>query len=326
MNSTALTRARSLSVFRALLFVLAVVGAAHGHPQNKTPSTISESDAVIAVDVRLVILHATVRNKNGGIVSGLKERNFKVEEDGKPQTIRDVRSEDIPVAVGLVVDNSASMRRKLVDVASAAVAFARAGNPDDEMFVVNFNEHVSLGLAETMSFSASARDLENAIRTPLPPGRTALYDAVTAGLTHLRKSSRERKVLVVMSDGGDNASKSTLDQVLQDIWRSDVAIYTIGLFDQDNEERNNRVLQRIASASGGASYFPAVARQATDICQQIAQDIRTQYTLAYSPSNQEFNGRLRRITVRAVGAHGENLRVRARTGYIASAAPAEVQR
>jgi Ca-activated chloride channel homolog len=165
--------------------------------------------------VTVVVLHVSVWNKRGGIVSGLRGENFKITEDGVSAVHRQLSPEELPAAVGLVIDNSSSMGTKLSGVTAAAVAFARSSNSDDEMFVVKFNEHVSLELADTALHSGTAAALENAIRNPLPPGRTAPYDAIAAGLAHLRESTKERKALVVISDGGDNASKITRNDLLQ---------------------------------------------------------------------------------------------------------------
>jgi VWFA-related protein len=268
--------------------------------------------------VRLVVLHTSVRKNKGGIVSGLQERNFRVDEDGQPQVIRAFHLEDVPVAVGLVVDNSGSMTKKRSDVTAAAVAFARSSNQADQMFIVNFNENVTFGLPDTKLFSASVGELERALLKPAPPGRTALFDAISGALAHVQQSGNERKVLVVISDGGDNASRRTLHQVLQDIARSDVTIYTIGLFDEDNPDLNPQVLRRIAKASGGEAFLPRMPADAVQICERIAKDIRTQYTISYSPSNQTFDGGRRTIKVTVTGNHGAKLQARTRTGYIAS--------
>jgi Ca-activated chloride channel homolog len=219
--------------------------------------------------------------------------------------------------VGLVIDNSSSMGRKLGDIRAAAVAFARSGKVDDAMFVVGFSEHVALSLPDTALLAASSANVESAIRSPMPPGRTALYDAIAAGLAHLRESTRERKALVVISDGGDNASK-TNNGLLQQIWRSNV--YAIGLFDEANPSGNANVLRRISSASGGERYLPASSADAVGICERIAHELRNQYTISYSPSNQTFDGRLRTIKVNATGSRGEKLMARTWTGYIADPA------
>jgi VWFA-related protein len=267
--------------------------------------------------VRLVVLRASVRDKKGAILTGLRESNFNIVENGRPQHIGAFNFEDAPVAAGLVVDNSGSMKSKQRDVIAAAVEFARTSNPDDEMFVINFNERTAFGLADTKLFSASSADLERALLTPVPAGRTALYDAIGSALVDLRKSNLERKVLVVMSDGGDNASIRTFKQVLQDVAQSDVTIYMVGFFDEDDPDRNRRVLRQIASASGGEAFLPKSSAEAVTICRRIAKDIRSRYTISYSPSNQVFDGKYRDIRVTATGQRGEKLQVRTRAGYLA---------
>ena len=174
----------------------------------------------ISVDVRLVVVHAAVRDHRGGFVSGLRQQDFRVFEDGVAQPIRFFQHEDVPVAVGLVVDDSGSMRAKRKDVAAAALAFVRASNPQDQMFVINFNERASFGLPAGQPFSASPAALAAALDCAPAPGKTALYDAILAGLAHLEKSTLDKQVLVVISDGGDNASRHTLRQVLAAAARS----------------------------------------------------------------------------------------------------------
>jgi len=275
-------------------------------------------DSIISVDVNLVVLHPTVLDRNGGFVSGLQKENFHVYEDGAPQVIRGFDHEDVPVAVGLAVDNSGSMGRKRKDVTTAALAFVRASNPRDEMFIVNFNERVSFGLPDTRLFSASRHGLEGALNGVPASGRTALCDAVEAGFDHLKKASLDKKVLIIISDGGDNASHHKLGQVLEDAERSDVMVYTIGLFDEAEEGRSPGVLRKIARATGGEAYLPKETREVAPICEQIAADIRNQYTIAYTPSKQKLDNAPRTIKVTATGARGERLLVRTRSGYLAS--------
>ena len=272
----------------------------------------------ITVDVNLVLVHATVRDRQGGFVSSLRKENFKVFEAGRAEAIRVLQDEDVPVAAGLIVDNSGSMGRKRKDVTAAALAFARASNPRDELFVVNFNERVSFGLQDTEAFSASAAKLEAALNGVPASGRTALYDAIDAGLAHLGKSSLEKKVLLVVSDGGDNASRHTLNQVLESAARSQAMIYAIGLFDENDPDRNPGVLKRLARVTGGESYLPAETSQVAPICERIAQEIRHQYAIGYVSSNQKLDNSFRTIQVVAKGPHGEKLLVRTRSGYIAS--------
>ncbi|MGA2725483.1 MAG: VWA domain-containing protein [Bryobacteraceae bacterium] len=270
------------------------------------------------MDVNLVVLHAIVRDRKGGLASGLPKENFHVFENGAPQEVRVFQHEDVPVAVGLIVDNSGSMGPKRKDVTAAALAFVRSSNPRDEMFVVNFNERVSFGLPDTQLFSASAAELERALNGVRANGKTALYDAIDDGLAHLRQATPDKKVLIVISDGGDNASRHTLGQVLEGVERSDAIVYTVGLFDEFDAGRNPAVLRRIARATGGEAFLPEETSRVVPICERIAQDIRNQYTVGYMPSNRKLDNSYRTISVTATGQHGEKLLVRTRAGYIAS--------
>jgi VWFA-related protein len=272
----------------------------------------------ISVDVDLVVLHASVRDRKGGFVGGLGKENFRVFEIGVPQEIRVFQYEDVPVAVGLIVDNSGSMRRKKRDVTAAAMAFVRSSNPQDEMFVVNFNERTSFGLRDTELFSASPSELERALTGVPAKGKTALYDAIEVGLAHLQKAMLDKKVLIVISDGGDNASQHTLAEVMESLGRSNAIVYTVGLFDEYDLDSNPGVLKRIARATGGEAFLPNELSKVVPICERIAKDIRSQYTIGYVPSDHKLDNTYRTITVVATGKHGEKLPVRTRTGYIAS--------
>lgn len=280
---------------------------------------VDPEGANFSADVNLVVLHATVRNRKGGFVSGLHQQNFQVFEDGQLQTTRLFQHEDAPVAVGLVVDNSGSMRSKRKDVTAAALAFVRSSNPHDQMFIVNFNEHVTFGLPNTELFSASSAELEGALNGVPAAGKTALYDAILAGLDHLKNATLDKKVLIVVSDGGDNASHHTLPQVLEAAGRSDAIIYTIGLFDEYDEDSNPGVLKKIARATGGEAFLPHEIPTVIGICERIAMDIRNQYTIGYIPSNRTFDNAYRTIRLAATGSHGQKYLVRTREGYIAAA-------
>jgi Ca-activated chloride channel homolog len=314
MNSSSQRRTRKQSPLWVRLFFISTVVAAAAQAQAAPPPT----DLTISVEVRLVALQVTVRNGKGAIATGLGPRNFKVYENGILQTLRSFRAEDIPVAVGLIVDHSGSMRSKLPDVTAAAVAFTRASNPNDDIFVVRFNERVTLGLPDTKLFSASPAELGHALMRSHAAGETALYDAVSSALTHIQKSTIDKKVLIVISDGADNASKHSLEQALHQIEESDVEVYTIGLFDAEDPDTNSHVLRHLAGAGGGDAFLPKQSADAVGICESIAKDIRTQYTLTYSPSDQAFHGEYRGIRVRVSGDNGAKLKARARAGYIAT--------
>ena len=307
-------------VVLALSLCVAIAARSEPRQQGSAPPAAGDgsSGPTISVEVNLVVLHATVRNAAGGFVSGLQEPDFRVYEDGRPQTIRLFRHEDAPVAVGLIVDNSGSMVRKRTDVAVAALAFVRSSNPADQIFIVNFNEHATFGLPDSTPFSADGSELVAALMGVPASGKTALYDAIEAGLDHLKKATYSKKALIVVSDGGDNASAHTLNDVLQDAGRSDAMIYTIGLLDEYDRESNPRALKQVARATGGEAFFPKETKAVIAICRGIAQDIRNQYTIGYAPDNNNLDGGYRRIRVIIAGRRGGHLSVRTREGYIAS--------
>jgi VWFA-related protein len=273
------------------------------------------------VDVDLVVLHVTVADRQGGFVSDLGKHNFVVYEDGRPQPIKLFRNEDIPVTVGLVVDHSTTMRTKLAEVAAAARTFVQSSNPEDEMFIVNFNEKVKLGLPGTIRFTNSTAELENAITAATSGGQTALYDAIAKGLEELQAGSRDKKVLIVVSDGGDNRSARSLAQVMSLAQQSSAIIYTIGLFDEEDPDRNPGVLKRLAQATGGEAFVPGRLNEVVSICERIARDIRHQYTIGYVPSNPARDGSYRAIRVVAGSTGHDGLSVRTRAGYRAGGEP-----
>jgi VWFA-related protein len=271
------------------------------------------SQADFAIDANLVVLQVTVTDRQGKPARNLAKSAFQVSEDGVPQSVTLFRHEDAPVAVGLVVDNSGSMRRKLPEVVAAADEFARSSNPEDRMFVVNFNEHVSLGLPAGEDFVSSPDQLKAAMLRIHAKGETALYDAVLVALDHVRKSGLQKKVLIVLSDGGDNASTHGFPEVLAAIQRSDVLIYTVGLFDVYDEDRNPDILRQLAKESGGQAFFPKEIPQVASVLQDVSRDIRNQYTLGYGPTNEKRDGAYRRITVKL----GDHWTARTRAGYLA---------
>ena len=272
----------------------------------------------IRTSVDLVVLRAIVRDHKGAPVSGLTRESFQVYEDKVPQQIESFSHEDIPVTVGLVIDNSGSMRPKHSDVIGAALAFVRSSNPKDEIFVVNFNEHVSMGLPANSPFTSNAAQLETALSRNVITGMTALYDAIAAGLEQLQKGKWDKKVLIVVSDGGDNASKHNLAQVMSMVNQSNAAIYTMGIFDDTDEDRNPRMLKHLSGASGGEAFFPKTLQEILPICQQIAHDIRSQYTITFIPENKKQDGAYRTISVKAREASGgRRLSVITRAGYSA---------
>jgi VWFA-related protein len=269
----------------------------------------------------MVVLRATAQDHKGGLVSGLNQDDFQIYEDGVLQRTKYFSHEDLPVTVGLVIDSSGSMAPKRADVIAAALAFARSSNPLDQMFVVKFNEGVSFGLPANQPFTDRVDQLQAALSRIAPNGETALYDAVVAALQHLKKGTSDKKVLVIVSDGGDNASKHKLTEITALAGRPDATIYTIGIFDEQDSDRNPGVLKRLAKDTGGEAFLPQSLPEIVPICEQIAHDIRNQYTLAYVPTNRKRDGTYRVIQVKANSRERGRLSVRTRTGYFAPLGP-----
>jgi VWFA-related protein len=317
-----LSRAGERGVVQAIALPILLPIFLAGHTASQTPPAAQdpESGFRISVDVALVVMPATVTDRQRGFVSNLVEGDFEVYENGVRQHIRLFRNEDIPVTVGLVVDQSTSMLPKLAEVSAAAQTFVRSSNPQDEMFVVNFNEHVSLGLPGAVRFTNNTVELANAIVVRPAGGQTALYDAIAKALVELQAGSRDKKVLIVVSDGGDNASVRNLAQVMELAGQSSAVIYTIGVFDEDDQDRNPSVLKRLARATGGEAFFPRQISEVAPICDRIARDIRHQYTIGYVPTNLTRSGVYRSIRVVA-REEGHQLSVRTRTGYIFGGEP-----
>jgi len=270
----------------------------------------------------MVVLHATVTDDKGDFVSDLRQDNFKVYEDKVEQKISVFQTADIPVTMGLVIDNSGSMREKRAQVNAAALTFVRTSNPRDEVFVVNFNDEYYLDLNE--DFTSDPKELDEALGRIDSRGSTALYDAVIGSLDHLRKGHRDKRVLLVVTDGDDDASRKSFEYTVKAAEESDAAIYAIGVFSDDDRKNSKKmvrhskkVLTELAEATGGMAYFPENLDQVTPICEQVARDIRNQYTLGYYPTNTAKDGTFRAVQVQTLIAHGRKLSVRTRTGYYA---------
>ncbi len=298
------------------LIVLLVLPCVARAQQNKIDAPANQPDFTIRSNVNLVVLRATVRDSKGLPVAGLNKDDFEVLEDKVPQQIESFSHEDVPVTVGLVIDNSGSMRSKRIDVINAALAFASSSNPEDQVFVVNFNEHVSMGLPANLQFTGNQKQLQAALSRNKADGMTALYDAVAAALDQLKKGKWEKKVLIVISDGGDNASVHTLPQILAMVNQSSAILYTLGIFDAEDDDQNPRVLKQLAKISGGESFFPGSLQEILPNCEQIAHDIRNQYTISYAPVNRKADGGYRAIEVKARKSTVRGrLRVSTRPGY-----------
>jgi Ca-activated chloride channel family protein len=299
----------------ALLVSVLVLASVVGWGQAKGPATAKAEEPAeftIRTTSRLVLLDVSVKDAAGGFVSGLSKDNFKVYENGQPQPITQFANADIPVTVGIAVDESGSMRPKRAEVVTAALAFNQASNPMDEMFIVNFNEKARRGLPDDVLFSDNVQQLRLALYQGQPEGRTALYDAIEMSFNQLEFGRRDKKALVVISDGGDNHSQHTLDDVTRDVLKSVVTIYTIGLYDEDDPEKNESVLKKLAQVSGGVFYHPEKLDDIVPICRLIAKDIRTRYTIGYVPVAE---GKAERHIKVLASSEDRKLIVRTRTSY-----------
>jgi len=267
---------------------------------------------VFRTETRLVVLQATVTNRHGELVTNLEQPAFTVFENGKPQPITLFRRDDVPVSIGLVIDNSGSMRNLRPRVEAAALAFARASNPDDELFVLNFADTSHLDVPMT----SKVRDLEVGIARVDSIGGTALRDALKTAGEYLHDHARwDRRVLVAISDGKDNSSTTTTSEIQQLAERSQVVIDAIGLADvrAAKASTGRHELTALTEPSGGVTYFPAGVEQIESVVVDLAHQIRRQYTIAYAPLNQTFDGSYRSIRVTVSGP--DRLAVRTRTGY-----------
>ncbi len=289
--------------------------------KGQEPSEKSGNVFVFRKEVDEVTLHATVVDDKNRLVTGLDRSDFTVYEDGKPQTITSFRREDIPVAVGIVIDNSGSMRDKRPAVNAAAINFVKSSNPQDKVFVVNFNEDYFLD----QDYTASIPKLKDALERIEARGGTALYDAVVASSDHLKKSGLlEKKVLLVVTDGEDNASQESLEQAIRRLQEENgPTVYTIGLMDEERSKRARRALREMAEETGGIAFFPLGLAEVDAITQQIAHDIRNQYTIGYKPSKPQSEGGFRVVKVVANAKGYKKLQVRTRSGYYAGQQRAE---
>lgn len=272
--------------------------------------------------VEEVILHATVVDDKQRLVTNLKKNDFTVFEDGQPQKITTFGQADVPVSLGIIIDNSGSMRDKRPAVNQAAINLVKASNPQDEVFIVNFNEEPFLD----QDFTNSIPLMQDALERIASRGGTALYDALVAASDHLMKSGRlDKKALLVVTDGEDNASRESLEAAVRKLAvDGGPTVYTIGILGEEERgaaKRAKRALRLIAEQTGGVSFFPRDLSEVDSISKQVAHDIRNQYTIGYKPTNPQNKGGFRTVKVEAKAPGYKRLQVRTRTGYYANEQP-----
>ncbi len=282
------------------------------------PRAWAQDAPVFKAESSLVVLHVTVKDKQNRYVGGLSREAFEVFEDGRPQEVSLFTTEDAPVTVGLLIDSSGSMHSNRELVLAAATAFVERSNHSDEVFGLTFNERVRAALPPDMPFTSDAQVLRGALADAISTrGRTALYDAIADGIEYLSAGKYERKVLVVVSDGGDNASETTFEELLGKVRASNVVIHAVGLVDPVEPDSNPKRLRQLAEASGGLAFRPGNARQVREAIERVALDIRSAYTVGYSPAETAAGG-FRRIRAGVRTPDGRSVVVRTRAGYMAS--------
>jgi Ca-activated chloride channel homolog len=319
-RSRKLTSVRSCCVCAGFSFLL--IGGLAGYSQSAPVLPSPSTPPSIAVKTELVVLPVRVTDRDGEFVSGLSMDNFRIYENGRQQRISLFQQEDTLVTVGLVVDHSRSMDPKLPEVVTAIVSFAHSSNPQDELFVVNFSDDVSLGLPGGKPFTHDPAEFASAVWAVSAGGQTALYDAVIEGLNHLQLAHGEKKALIIVSDGGDNASKHKYADVLTLARRSQTVIYSIGLVGAPTqEEQDRRVLQRLSNDTGGIAFFPEARQSVVDVSGRIARALREQYTLGFAPDKTDSDHSFRKIEVRVRAPGHGKIRVQTRPGYSNTEAP-----
>ena len=273
-----------------------------------------QENPTIRADVNLVQLSVRVTDSARRTVSGLPKEAFELLVDGAPHPITVFQGEDAPVTAGIVVDNSASMAPKRSDVVAAALAFARASNPRDQMFVVHFNQRVRFGLVE-VPFTDNLTDLERAVSEFQLGGTTALYDALMQAIDHSELGTHSRRVLLVITDGRDNSSRASLENALSKARTHDAAIYGIGIWEEGDEDANPQALSELAQGTGGRAFFPRTSAEIPSLCEEIARDIRRQYTLGFVGAQ---DGKYHSIQVKVRDSRYPGLTVQTRPGYFAA--------
>ncbi len=273
-------------------------------------------------EVDLVVIHTAVVDKEGHFVLDLLKKDFEVREDGVQQSLSLFRKEAVPVTVGLVLDNSASMAHKREKMMAAALSFVEVFNQEDEFFVVNFNSDYYLDL-EGKDFTTSTEEVRTALDRTNTRGQTAIYDALRASMNHIRGGTRQKKVLLTISDGVDNSSYSTFETLYEEAREAEASLYFVVLpCSGDDEKREcrraKREVRKLSAATGGMAYFPQTLNEVIALGRQIAEDVRSQYVLAYKPANRARDGRYRRVEIKIRKQRGrKKLEARHRPGYYA---------
>jgi Ca-activated chloride channel family protein len=303
-----------MRLLSSLLLISTFAFAQPAKPPAATPS--KDEDPIFRSDTRLVILPISVSDKNGKLITDIPQKAFKVYENGAEQPIKIFKREDVPISLGIIIDNSGSMREKRQKVETASMDLVKASNPQDEVFIVNFNDDAWLDVP----FTSDIKKMEDGVAKIDSRGGTAMRDAINLSLDYLKKEGkRQKKVLLVITDGNDNASSISLEKLVTRAQQEEVLIYSIGLLNEE-ERREARIAKRaldeLSRESGGSAFYPKAVTEVDQITLQVAHEIRNQYTIGYSPLLQAMDGSFRQIKV-TVSGPGHPI-VRTRTGYYAT--------
>ncbi len=302
----------------SVLVLYAALGSASLRDWLPSATAHAQDAPVFSARSDLVVLDVLVRDRKNGYVTGLTPDAFTVEEDGVRQTIQFFAESDAPATVGLLIDSSGSMTKAAEAVVAAVTTFVETSNPEDEIFALTFNNRVRQVLPPGTPFTGDAQVLSKTLTRAFKPyGPTALYDAIAEGFDYLQKGTRQRKALIVVSDGGDNASDATLEQIVGTVEASSTVIHTIALAVSGERSANPKLLKHLADTSGGNTFRSGKPTQVASALRLIAHDIRNSYTIGYVPTNTALDGSLRRLRVTAEMKGHRGLRVRTRQGYVA---------
>jgi Ca-activated chloride channel homolog len=295
--------------------IIAVALLATGLTAQERPTFRAQSD--------LVVVHAMVEDRRGAAVPDLEQANFLVYEDNYPQEISFFSSVDAPASIGLLIDNSTSMHNKRERVIAAAVQFAELSNPDDEIFVLAFNEHVREAWEPRIIHESDASILRATLLNRIAArGKTALFDAIHGALDRMQQAAHTRQVLIIVSDGSDNASRASREDTLARIEASNAMIFSVILQDPGDRDGNPRLLREISALTGGEAFTPRRIDQIPAVLEHVARDIRATYTIGYVPKNSTRDGALRKLRVVASDGEGRTFKVQSRGGYRAAPMPA----
>jgi len=289
--------------------------AGGGQDAGQQPDSSDNGVFLFKKQVQNVILHATVVDDKQHMITNLDQNAFTIYENGVPQKIVSFRHEDIPVAMGIVIDNSGSMREKRAKVNQAALNLVRSSNPQDEVCIVNFNDEFYLD----QPFTSNINQLKDALEKYETRGGTALYDAVVATSDELRKHAKlEKKVIFVVTDGEDNASRESLEQAVRHLQEENgPTVYSIGLLGEEKARKARRALEVMSEKTGGLAFLPKTLYEVDAISRTVAHDIRNQYTLGYKPTTPTSAGGYRQVKVDAKAKDHGKLTVRTKSGYYA---------